>query len=352
VVDRVINPIADVVEEVLAKFLDAMTVELTDLDTSLEELTGAIAQLLLAGGKRLRPTFSYWGSRAAAVDEVRGLGEVAAAVEMLHTFALLHDDVMDRSPVRRGRPAAAHRFGELHRAMQLEGDSGWFGVSAAVLAGDLAFTWARQLLEESPLPANVRDDVRRVFTMLCTEVMAGQYLDLRGRGHSATGPAAARRVALLKSGRYTITRPLQLGLAAAGVTGGPLHRAMTSYGDALGVAFQLRDDVLGIFGDPDVLGKACGDLREGKRTLLVERAMAMADDAQREVLRAALGNPDLTDEQTTASRDVIIATGALAAVETAIRAKRSEAIAATRQLEPIVCEALVSLADLVVERDQ
>jgi geranylgeranyl diphosphate synthase type I len=259
---------------------------------------------------------------------------------------------MDRSPVRRGRPTAAHQFGDLHRAIQLDGDAGWFGVSAAVLAGDLAFTWARQLLEDSPLPANVRDDVHRVFTMLCTEVMAGQYLDLRGRGHSVSGPAAARRVALLKSARYTITRPLQLGLAAAGVTGGPLHRALTAYGDALGVAFQLRDDVLGTFGDPDVLGKACHDLREGKRTLLVERALAMADDAQRKVLCAALGNPDLTDEQTTASRDAIVGTGALAAVETAIRANRSAAIAATRHLEPIVRDALVSLADLVVERDQ
>jgi isopentenyl-diphosphate delta-isomerase type 1 len=351
--DGRMNPIADEVEDVLTKFLDARSVELMGVDVAVDELADAIGQLLRAGGKRLRPTFLYWGHRAANTGEAPWLGEVAAAVEMLHTFALLHDDVMDRSPVRRFRPAAAHHFADLHRSSELDGDSAWFGVSAAVLTGDLAFVWARQLLDESSLPADVLGDVHHVFTALCTEVMAGQYLDLRGRGHSTAGAAAARRVALLKSGRYTITRPLQLGLAATGVTGGPLHRAMTSYGDALGVAFQLRDDVLGVFGDPGVLGKACdSDLREGKRTLLIERALAMADDVQHPVLSDALGEAELSDEETAACRELIIETGALAAIETSIRARRAEAIEATRGLEPTVRDALVALADLVIERDR
>ena len=191
-------------------------------------------------------------------------------MEMLHTFALLHDDVMDRSSWRRGRPTAQRAFAAMHRDERLSGDPAWYGTSAAILAGDLAFVWADDLLDRAPLPTDLLARVRREFTTLRIEVMAGQHLDLRLGGLGDVQPSLARRVALLKSGRYTVTRPLAMGRALAPGDDSAVGRALDSYGDSLGVAFQMRDDILGLFGDPAVTGKSStSDLREGKRTVLV-----------------------------------------------------------------------------------
>ena len=194
---------------------------------------------------------------------------------MFHTFALLHDDVMDRADVRRGRPAAQHVL-----AAEFPGAGGaWTGTSAAVLAGDLAVTWADALLAGcGAAPARLAA-ARAEYHTLKLEVMAGQYLDLRA-GHRETSEADARRVALLKSARYTVTRPLLLGAALGGGAGGPVRAALAAYGDAVGVGYQLRDDLLGVFGDPARTGKSVsGDLRDGKHTVLVHHALEHADAA-------------------------------------------------------------------------
>ena len=264
------------VDPLLDAFLRERSRDVETLDPALAPVTRAIRELVAAGGKRLRPAFVYWGHRAAGGVDDRGIVPVAAAVELLHTFALLHDDVMDRSETRRGSTAAHRALASEHRRGAWRGDPDWFGVSAAILAGDLTFVWADDLFEQSPAAPLALARARRGFSTLRAEVMAGQYLDLRLAALPCPDEASAQHVALLKSGRYTVTRPLQLGVALA--TGDPdpaLTDALTTYGDAVGVAFQLRDDVLGLFGDPAETGKSCvDDLREGKRTLLVLRALA------------------------------------------------------------------------------
>jgi geranylgeranyl diphosphate synthase type I len=340
------------IDDRLADFLAAPDHAVVDDGGAIATLHAAIADLASSGGKRLRPAFVLFGGVAAGGT----LGapatlDAAAAVELLHTFALLHDDVMDRSATRRGKPTAQHAFAA---RCAVDGDPAWFGVSAAVLAGDLAFVWADQLFDASADTSDAAHHrtARRVFTLLRTEVIAGQYLDLRAGSDTSSSERDAVRIALLKSARYTVTRPLQLGAALAG--GGPQIDALLGrYGDATGMAFQLRDDVLGMFGDPKHTGKSCADdLREGKRTLLVVRAEALTTDAGRAVLAASLGCADLDDVSAQRCRDVIAESGALASVEAAIEVELQRALAAASRLDPIAAEPLTELAELAARRDR
>lgn len=338
------------VDELLAEFLKQRVAELADLDPGLTAVGAEVADLVATGGKHLRPAFVYWGHRATGADHNDAVLRPAAAVQLLHTFALLHDDVMDRSPERRGRPSAYTSLASVHTRQGLSGDADWFGVGGAILAGDLAFVWADQLLDTTPLPAGVLDDARRIFTTLRVEVMAGQFLDLRLAGLPTASVEDALRVALLKSGRYTVTRPLQMGAAMGG--GGPqLHESLGDYGDAVGVAFQLRDDVLGVFGDPESTGKGdLDDLREGKRTVLMLKTLERATPGQRAELDRLLGHRGLTPDDAATVRDIIVDTGALAEVEGLIAQRREAAGAALQGIDSAARSALQDLADLAAFR--
>ena len=339
------------VDDVLRCFVEEQAKALSGLDGRLGALTVEVADLVAAGGKRLRPAFVYWGHRAAGGGDEEATVHVGAAVEMLHTFALLHDDVMDRADTRRGRAAAAHAFTR-QASERGAADPAWFGTSAAILAGDLAFVWADRLLDTTPAGAAAAARLREVFTTLRLEVMAGQYLDLCLDGGPPADPETACRIALLKSGRYTVTRPLQLGLAIVDDVGADLERALQTYGDAIGVAFQLRDDILGLFGDPARTGKGClDDIRAGKRTLLISRALALAAPGERRVLDRALGDRNVGDEAVAACRDIVAGNGALASVEELLRSGHDAAVAALRIVPDPARSALCELAAAAVGRD-
>jgi geranylgeranyl diphosphate synthase, type I len=304
------------------------------------------------GGKRLRPAFVYWGHRATGAEHDGGLLYPAGAVELLHAFALVHDDVMDRSDRRRGRPAVHAALAAAHAEDGMVGDARWFGIGGAILAGDLAFVWSDRLFHEAPLAHDALERARRVFTDLRMEVMAGQYLDLRLAGRAEATEADALRVALLKSGRYTVTRPLQVGAALGSREQDPrLAGALACYGDAIGIAFQLRDDVLGLFGDPAMTGKgALEDLREGKRTVLVLRAMDMAGPAARAELAATLGDPELDEAGAERARAIIAGSGALDSVERTMANQHERARACLADVPEPARGALAQLADLALHR--
>jgi geranylgeranyl diphosphate synthase, type I len=343
-------PVTEAVEDLLATFLDARTAGLAAVGEPLGRVGEEIRSFVLTGGKRLRPAFVYWGHRATGEPPREGVMWAAAAVELLHNFALIHDDVMDRSTTRRGRPTVHEALRAAHRADGLTGDEGWFGVGGAILAGDIAFVWADQLLDRAPLPAEAKDRARAVFTELRVEVMAGQYLDLRLAGAPDATVDDALDVALLKSGRYTVTRPLQLG-AAIGRSDDVLDAALRAFGDAVGVAFQLRDDILGLFGDPQATGKsAVGDLREGKRTALILEALRRADPDDREALVGMLGRQDLTDADADRAREIIVDSGALTAIEEVLEQRRDLATRALAPVEGPARGALEELADLALHR--
>jgi geranylgeranyl diphosphate synthase type I len=339
------------VQTVLTTFLAEQAVSLAAIARDLEPVTDALREFLLDGGKRLRPTFAYWGYRGAGGPDSPSVVTAAASLELLHACALIHDDVMDGSDTRRGHPAVHRRFGALHRRHGWQGSPDAFGESAAILLGDLCLVWAEQMLSTCGLPETALRRARVVYDEMRVELMSGQYLDLLEQAIGGHDIDRALRVARYKSAKYTIEGPLHVGAALAGDEEA-VRRAFSAYGLPLGVAFQLRDDVLGVFGDPEITGKPAGDdLREGKRTALIAMALDVADEAQADVVRRLLGNPELDCDGVDALREVIADTGALARVEALIEERTSEAVAALG-LDgpggPVTAEAAEVLADLAV----
>lgn len=313
----------------------------------------AFRQFVLAGGKRLRPLFCYWGWRGAGGDDRREIVTAAAALELFHAFALIHDDIMDGSDRRRGQPTVHRAFTDWHAQLSWRGDSDAYGRSAALLCGDLGIAWADQMFQESGFPT---DQLRRgyaIYAQMRTEVIAGQYLDLVSAAAGGS-LASALTVIRMKAARYTVTRPLQIGGALAGA-GERLQAAYAAFGDPLGDAFQLRDDVLGVFGDPAVTGKSVlDDLREGKPTVMMELARQRADPAQAARLQELFGNPELDDDGAGELRSIILATGARDRIEEMIEARTAAALAALAEapLTPEARSALTALAHSAVDRQQ
>ena len=318
------DSIIERVDQALTTFLDERGRALARVGDDLAPVAEAARAFVLDGGKRLRPTFAYWGWRSVAThpDDDSALVTAAAALELLHACALVHDDVMDASATRRGRPSAHAAFAELHRSSGFTGSADSFGAAAAILLGDLLLSWADAMFAS----ANLGVASRSVWDGMRELVMAGQYLDVLVQARGAYSADDALRVAMYKTSKYTVEGPLHFGAAAAGADSATLV-ALTEYGIPLGEAFQLRDDVLGVFGDPSRTGKPAGDdLREGKRTLLVALAMDAADERQAGLLRTHLGSGASLDDATIAElRSVIVDTGALDDVEKRISRRAVEA---------------------------
>ncbi len=332
------------VQKQLDAFLADQAQRLDDIDEDLAPMVDALAALL-AGGKRLRPAFCWWGWRGAGGDDSEDAVVAATSLELLQACALIHDDVMDASDTRRGQPAAHRRFAALHAASGWTGSADAFGVGGAILLGDLCLSWADELLERSGLP--LLGSARPVYDVMRTELMAGQYLDLLEQARGGGSVERALRVVRYKSAKYTVERPLHLGIALAG-GGSDLLAAGSAYGLPLGEAFQLRDDVLGVFGDPDETGKPAGDdLREGKRTVLVALALESASPAQTSLVSRHLGDPALGDPGVAALREVLTDTGALSRVEALIAGLTDEALAALSR-SSLSASAREVLADLAV----
>ncbi|MCU1697050.1 MAG: geranylgeranyl pyrophosphate synthase [Mycobacterium sp.] len=283
------------------------------------ELIASLEEFVLRGGKRLRPAFAYWGWRAVSADDTAGpdVLRLFAALELLHACALVHDDVIDDSATRRGLPTVHRLFADRHRERNWHGSPNQFGLSAAILLGDLSLVWADDIVATVDLPLDAHRRVQRVWADIRTEVLGGQYLDIAAEASGAESVASAMTVNTYKTASYTILRPLQLGAAAA-ADRPEVQAAFHELGTDLGVAFQLRDDVLGVFGDPAVTGKPSGDdLRSGKRTVLLAEAVERADKsdpAAAKLLRTSVGTV-LTDAQVQELCQVIESVGALAAVE-------------------------------------
>ena len=376
------------------------------------DLVEGVARLMALGGKRLRPALVYYTYRACGGSAESQVMPLALATEFLHTYLLIHDDIMDHAEVRRGQPAAHARFRDLHRADGLRGDADDFGRSVAILLGDLAHTWAVELftgVAVRPDPAAAAGpsgphwvELNRCFSRMCEEVIGGQYLEflLAHRGHpepASSGPAGTHsgapaadpaptadlahtvdlasrassasratpadlaiqastaneaapgltpaqavresellRVLRLKSGRYTAERPIQLGALLAGAPAG-LREELSRYGTAVGEAFQLQDDLLGIFGDPATVGKPVGDdLREGKFTLLIHHALVKGGPADRQLIAGALGDPNLTAAEVAGVQEALERTGARRAVTAMIAERLGEARRALARLAPLL----------------
>ncbi len=325
---------------------------LSEIGDDLTSLVAAIGDLL-QGGKRLRAAFLYWGYRAGGGPDSDALIRAATAMEFFQAAALLHDDVMDDSDTRRGMPAAHRRLADEHAAAGWSGSGDRFGVAGAILAGNLCLTWTDELFAASGLPVAELTRARPVFDRMRTQLMGGQFLDVlesvRSWDDLSTDQriARARRVIRYKSAKYSIEQPLLIGASAADVSP-PDRAALSTYGLDLGEAFQLRDDVLGVFGDPAQTGKPAGDdLREGKRTVLVALTLDHADPPVVALFEKLLGLPDLDEPRVDELRDAITTSGALERVEQMILDLTVSARSALASTTALTDEGLMALDALI-----
>ena len=308
-------------------------------------------QSLLAGGKRFRALFCYWSwvgalattsqTESQRQQSAAAMVGITAALEMFHAAALVHDDLLDQSDTRRGAPAVHKRFEALHQASGWAGSPERFGVAGSVLVGDLMLGWSSEIFGNALLAApssTIETACRNEFSKMRVEVMAGQYLDVLEENAAPTrdvegAVGRANRVILYKTAKYSIEAPLQIGAAFSGASAETL-RGLSAFAIPLGLAFQLRDDVLGVFGSPEVTGKPAGDdLREGKRTVLVALTRQTLGLSTVKLFDELMAARDLSEEQIRLLQETIRGSGALAKVEQLIEELGNESLIALRQLQ-------------------
>lgn len=358
---RVVTEVKTTIESVraeirgaLAQYLAGQRSYLTSIASELVPVCDALDEFLLDGGKRLRPLFAYAGVLAAGAQPTPEIIRAISSLELLQACALIHDDLMDRSDTRRGKPAIHRHFENLHQSQAMNGLATQFGESAAVLLGDLALVWSDQMLNTSAIPTNSLLAAHRIHDEMRIELMAGQYLDVREAGENSYSAERSLRIARYKSGKYTIERPLHIGAVIGKPDAhAPLLDALSRYGLPLGEAFQLRDDLLGIFGDPSVTGKPAGDdLREGKRTVLIAMTLEALNESEKSELLSHLGRADISAAKVEELRALIIKSGAQDKVEKLIEELTQESIAAIEDpaIHPSAREFLTYIALSAVKR--
>jgi geranylgeranyl diphosphate synthase type I len=318
------------VEEELGIFLNREAAYLNSISTELSPVSDSLTSFLLDSGKRLRPLFAYAGFLASGGSLDKPVIRAMASLELLQACALIHDDLMDGSDTRRGKPSIHRHFESKHVQDDLDGFAPHYGLSAAVLLGDLALVWSDQMLNSAGLTTEQLAHLLPYYNEMRVELMAGQFLDIHEQTQKSTSVDRSMKIARYKSGKYTIERPLHLGAAMASAPA-EIFTALSAYGLPLGEAFQLRDDLLGVFGDPSVTGKPAGDdLREGKRTALIALTNDRQSEAQRELARTYFGKPDLDADGVALLREIIESTGARAELEATIERLTDQALTAAQ----------------------
>lgn len=343
------------IEAALAGYLATRESDTNGIDPVFAQATQSLSRFVLSGGKRIRPTFAWWGWRgaggASGGPEAPAVLRAISALELVQACALIHDDLMDASETRRGRPTIHVEFARRHAERRWNGRPARFGAAAAILLGDLALAWADDMLRAAGLPPDALARAGAPWEAMRTEVLGGQFLDVL---HQSTGNDTTRgalQIDRFKTAAYTVERPLHLGAAIAGATP-ELIGAYRRFGADIGIAFQLRDDLLGVFGDPTVTGKPAGDdVREGKRTLLIaiaiERAKQRGDAAAHAAIEAAVGDPALDADGVDRVRTLLTDLGAVQAVEQRIAALTGSALDAL-STAPVAEPAASQLAELAV----
>ncbi|MER5806640.1 polyprenyl synthetase family protein [Streptomyces sp. NPDC002033] len=347
-----LSGIRRVVDQGLAAFLNDRV--RTAVDGRLPaEVPRLLKGFLDSGGKRLRPLLCVIGWHAGGGHgDIAPVMKVAASLELFHAFCLIHDDVMDDSRTRRGQPTVHRALAEQHTSGNGRGNAERFGASGAILVGDLALSWSDELVHTAGLTTAQITRVLPLIHEMRTEVMYGQYLDIAATGSPTADLDRALAIARYKTAKYTVERPLHIGAALAGADVG-LLTALSDFALPIGEAFQLHDDLLGIYGNPAVTGKPCtDDLRDGKHTAVVAIALQRADHDQRQSLTGLIGNGDLDEDGADRIRAILSGTGARHTVEQMIQSRCEQAERALSQapFPAAARHALRTLARAATER--
>lgn len=361
--DSPLSAVPTAVDAQLKQYLSRSQEEFSHIGSLVGGAITVLRDFIVNGGKRVRPTFAWAGIRAAleggggsspdaGIDQAAILNALSA-FEFIQACALIHDDIIDRSDTRRGFPTAHRTFESKHRERDWLGSSEHYGISQAILIGDLAFAWADDLYNGSGLSTAALQRARPAWRAMRTEVIAGQILDIALEANGSEDVADSFAVIKYKTASYTVARPLHIGAALAGANE-QTQTMLRNVGQDIGEAFQLRDDQLGVFGDPEVTGKPSGDdLRTGKRTTLINEALQRGDESQVAALREGLGKgEESTEAEIERLRDIIHDTGAQAEVEKLIEARTQRAIESLRAggLGADITAELTQLAEKLTHR--
>lgn len=343
---------AEVARE-LATFLAGKRIDAEAIDPTFAAAVGSLVDFVLGGGKRIRPTFAWWGWRGvgSSLEDPIAVLRAVSSLELIQGCALVHDDLMDDSATRRGSPTVHVDFARRHRAEGWLGVPERFGAAAAILLGDVALAWSDDMLHGSELEPEALRRASGVWQSMRTELLGGQYLDVLTQARADETAETALRVDRYKTAAYTVERPLHLGAAIGGADASLVH-SYRRFGADIGIAFQLRDDLLGMFGDPEITGKPAGDdLREGKRTLLLAAGLRAADerdgDDAAHTLRTSIGRSDLTADDVDAVRQLLVELGAVRRVEHRIEQLTTTALDTLRAADAAE-PAATRLAELAV----
>ena len=362
------NSLLNLIQQEIDSFCDEKRGQLSEISDDLIPIID-YTQELLQGGKRFRALFAYWawaaalpkGSNASElIEQANGIVGIASALEIFHAAALVHDDLMDQSDTRRGKPAIHKRFENMHVEKGFLGEPERFGQSGSVLVGDLMLNWSSEVFGAavtSAPSAEIETNCRNEFSKMRFEVMAGQYLDVLEENAAplrslADAVTMAEKVMLYKTAKYSLEAPLLIGASFAGADENTL-RGFSNFGIPLGLAFQIRDDILGVFGDPEVTGKPAGDdLREGKRTVLVALTLQNSSTSIARIFNDLLSERDLEAEQIEFMQQTIRDSGALEKTERMMQeyGDRALEVLETLDLEPVAKGKLQDLAEKVISR--
>jgi len=345
------------IEAELQDFLTAQSNYFTSIAPELKPAAGSLSAFVINGGKRFRPLFAAVGAMGAGSNLSQSEIRAFASLELLQACALIHDDLMDASDTRRGEPAIHKLFESMHIAENYQGKATQFGLSASVLIGDLALIWSDLMLNSSGVKSDSLIAALSVHDEMRVELIAGQYLDVFEQARGTQSVAQALNIARYKSAKYTIERPLHLGAAIAipdAAKRAQIISIYSEFGLPLGEAFQLRDDLLGVFGDPKVTGKPAGDdLREGKRTVLMAMTHDRISGAAEAEFMQEFGNHDISESAIARLQEIISETGAAMHVEDLIEELTSTALEALNRDEivPQARELLTEMAIIATKRN-
>lgn len=351
-----ITEIRNQVNSSLVTFVQLENQYLRAIGPELNPVADALERFMLDSGKRLRPIFAYVGLLGTGTSPNSEFIAAVSSLELVHVCALMHDDVMDASDTRRGAPSIHRAFEARHLKEGLTGSAAQFGLSSAILLGDLALIWASKMLHQSGIKSEDLIRALPVYDEMRVELMAGQYLDVYEQALATQSVERAMRVARYKSAKYTIERPLHFGAQLGSVPSRNIENIIakySGYGLPLGEAFQLRDDVLGVFGDPIETGKPAGDdLREGKRTVLMAATIERATDSAKSKIEKLFADPDLDDDGVAILRSIIVESGALNQIEDLIESLTIAALTAIRSdlIDPIAQKLLHELVAVATAR--
>jgi geranylgeranyl diphosphate synthase type I len=274
-------------------------------------LSEGVRRFIRNGGKRVRPAFAYSAYVASGGRSLEAILYASAALEVLHAWALIHDDIIDNANLRHGKPSVHKVFEDFHRKRALSGSAGKFGTDAAILVGDLALTFADELLNTAPFPAERIRRAKEYYDLMKKQVIFGEYLDVVAPLKKQVTERDLLTILEYKTAKYTVERPMHIGAVLAGAEEDTL-RIFSSYAVPLGQAFQIQDDIMGTFSNEAKIGKPVdSDIKEGKRTLLVLKAYEFSKGAEKRLLDAVLGNQSAGEAEIEAARQIMRSSGAL-----------------------------------------